>query len=78
MVKTKYIAEIGLNHNGSLDLAKKHVESAKSSGADYAKFQTYFTEQRAKPGSTIRDILSTCEFSIDQFADVFTALSLAP
>lgn len=70
MVKTKYIAEIGLNHNGSLDLAKKHIESAKSSGADYAKFQTYFTEKRAKPGSKIRDILSSCELSIDQFAEL--------
>ena len=70
MVRAKFIAEIGLNHNGSLDLAKRHIESAKSSGADFAKFQTYFTEQRAKPGSPIREILSACEFSIDQFAEL--------
>ena len=70
MVKTKYIAEIGLNHNGSLDLAKKHIESAKNSGADYAKFQTYFTKKRAKPGSKIQDILGACELNIHQFAEL--------
>ena len=42
-----YIAEIGLNHNGSIDLAKKHIESAKHSNATIAKFQTYLTEKRA-------------------------------
>ena len=51
--KTTYIAEIGLNHNGSLDLAKKHIEKAKESGADIAKFQTYFTDTRAKLNSPI-------------------------
>ncbi|MFM7307163.1 MAG: N-acetylneuraminate synthase family protein, partial [Actinomycetota bacterium] len=34
-------AEIGVNHEGSLDLAKKLVELAKAGGADAAKFQTY-------------------------------------
>lgn len=33
------VAEIGNNHNGSLDLAKKLVDLAKESGADCAKFQ---------------------------------------
>jgi sialic acid synthase SpsE/sugar phosphate isomerase/epimerase len=33
------IAEIGNNHNGSLALAKKLVDSAKATGADCAKFQ---------------------------------------
>lgn len=33
------VAEIGNNHNGSLDLAKSLVDAAKSSGANIAKFQ---------------------------------------
>lgn len=33
------IAEIGINHNGSVDLAKKLVDLAKGAGADAVKFQ---------------------------------------
>ena len=33
------IAEIGCNHMGSLDLAKKMIMAAKNSGANYVKFQ---------------------------------------
>ena len=35
------IAEIGVNHEGSLDTAKKLIDLAKEGGADAAKFQTY-------------------------------------
>ena len=38
------IAEIGVNHNGSLKLAKGMVDGAKACGADAAKFQTFKTE----------------------------------
>ncbi len=43
-MKTIIIAEIGPNHNGSLNLAKKLIKSAKLCGANYVKFQTYKTE----------------------------------
>ena len=33
------IAEIGNNHNGSLDMAKRLIECARNAGADCAKFQ---------------------------------------
>ena len=35
------IAEIGVNHEGSLDRAKALIDGAKAGGADAAKFQTY-------------------------------------
>lgn len=35
------IAEIGSNHNGDLDLAKKLIDSAKACGADAVKFQSW-------------------------------------
>ena len=40
MEHTIIIAEAGVNHNGSMELAKKMVDSAKSFGVDYIKFQT--------------------------------------
>ena len=35
------IAEIGINHNGDLKLAKKMILSAKKSGANCVKFQSF-------------------------------------
>lgn len=48
-MKEKYdrcliIAEVGVNHNGRLDLALKLCDAAKEAGADVVKFQTWRTE----------------------------------
>lgn len=42
---TKIIAEAGVNHNGSIELAKQMVEAAAKAGADYIKFQTFKPEK---------------------------------
>ena len=39
--KTFFIAEIGVNHCGNINLAKKMVLAAKKAGADAVKFQTF-------------------------------------
>ena len=41
MSKVKIIAEIGVNHNGKIDLAKKLILRSKQAGADYVKFQLF-------------------------------------
>jgi len=41
MNKVLIIAEAGVNHNGSLDLAFKLVDAAVAAGVDYIKFQTF-------------------------------------
>jgi len=36
---TQIIAEIGINHNGSLEITKRLIDEAVEAGADYVKFQ---------------------------------------
>ena len=41
------IAEAGVNHNGSIDLAKKLIDTASAAGADAVKFQTFKADNLA-------------------------------
>jgi len=41
---TTIIAEAGVNHNGSIELAKKLIDAAAVAGVDYVKFQSFKTE----------------------------------
>lgn len=43
--KTLIIAEAGVNHNGSIELAKQLIDAAADAGADYVKFQTFKAEK---------------------------------
>lgn len=45
------IAEAGVNHEGSIDIAKKLIQEAKEGGADAIKFQTYKAETLASKNS---------------------------
>jgi len=45
--RVKIIAEIGVNHNGDMTLAKKLIDEAKKAGADYVKFQTFKADRLA-------------------------------
>jgi N-acetylneuraminate synthase len=73
------IAEIGINHNGSLVTAKRLIDAAKEAGADAVKFQArtielvYLPEELRRPrespfGSTNGDLKRGLEFSVDQYA----------
>lgn len=44
-MRTIIIAEAGVNHNGSVELAKKMIDEAVNAGVDYIKFQTFKAEK---------------------------------
>ena len=45
MKKIKIIAEVGVNHNGRISLAKKLIKQAKNAGADFVKFQSFVSDK---------------------------------
>ena len=49
MNNTYIIAEVGVNHNGDFEIAKKLILKAKEVGADCVKFQTFKTESLITP-----------------------------
>lgn len=76
------IGEIGINHNGSIDIAKKIIEGAKSAGCDAVKFQKRTPEictpkdqwyiERDTPWGrmTYIDYRYKVEFGIDQYSEI--------
>ena len=78
MKKTFIIAEIGINHNGDIELAKKLIDVASRSGCDAVKFQkrdldtVYTKEELDKPrkspwGTTQREQKEGLEFSKKEY-----------
>ena len=55
MNKTLIIAEAGVNHNGSIDMAKRLIEAAAEAGVDYVKFQTFKSEKLVSRHATKAD-----------------------
>lgn len=69
------IAEAGINHNGSLTIAKKLVNMAKKAGADCIKFQTHIVEEemtqtKILPGKISKtplwDIIKNCQLTVNE------------
>jgi N-acetylneuraminate synthase len=77
----KIIAEIGINHNGSMDICKKLIDMAKETGCDMVKFQkrdidiVYTKEFLASPresewGETQRDQKMGLEFGVSEYQEI--------
>ena len=49
--KCYLIAEIGVNHNNNIELAKKLIDKAKTAGCDAVKFQTFKAQTLVKPNT---------------------------
>lgn len=69
------VAEVGINHNGDLRIAKKLVDAAKDAGADAIKFQTYITKDFLSKNvitpthvkESIFDLLKRLELSVGDY-----------
>lgn len=81
MPELKLVAEIGINHSGSLDTAKKLIAMAKECGCDAVKFQkrdidTVYTQdfldsKRESPwGTTQRDQKKGLEFGKEEYDEI--------
>ena len=74
--KTFIIAEAGLNHNGSLEIAKKLIDSAKKTNCDAIKFQSFLPNSRVskivKSEKYAEKIIGTQE----SISELFNRLSL--
>ncbi len=75
------VAEIGINHNGDVELAKKLIDAAAVAGCDAVKFQkrsidvVYTSEELARPresqfGTTNGDLKRGLEFTRSQYAEI--------
>ncbi len=53
--RTFVIAEIGVNHNGSIEQARKLIDMAVESGADAVKFQSFSAESLASDDAKLAD-----------------------
>jgi N-acetylneuraminate synthase len=78
---TYMIAEIGINHNGDLETAKKLIQESKNAGFDAVKFQkrtieiVYSPEELAKPrpnfyGETNGDLKRGLEFDESDYTEI--------
>lgn len=73
---TYVIAEIGVNHNGDMALAKQMIDVAVRAGADAVKFQTFFAEELAtRTAAKAAYQLATTDKAQSQF-DMLKSLEL--
>lgn len=78
MGKVFIIAEAGVNHNGSIEIARKLVDEAALAGADAVKFQTFKAENLVSKDAKKADYqMETTDGNESQF-DMLKKLELTP
>lgn len=65
------VAEIGINHNGKVELAKKMIEAASSSGAHMIKLQSFQPERFVTPDVSYYNDLKKLSFTFDMQRELF-------
>lgn len=69
-------AEVGLNHNGDLDLAHRLIDAAADAGADGVKFQNYRTDDFISDRSIIYEYVSSGQTIVESQYDMFLRYEL--
>jgi len=72
------VAEIGINHNGDIDLAKAMVEAAAQAGADSVKFQNYRTEDFISDRSLVYGYVSQGKTVVESQYEMFKRCEVTP
>ncbi|MDF2506556.1 MAG: hypothetical protein K0Q52_415 [Microbacterium sp.] len=71
------IAEAGVNHNGSLDVAKELVDLAADAGADAVKFQTFSADALALESAELADYQRLSDTDVRSQHDLLRGLELS-
>jgi len=74
--KCLIIAEAGVNHNGSITLARQMVDAAAKSGADFIKFQTFRTDQLVTKDAPKADYQMRGENSFESQFEMLSRLEI--
>ena len=77
-MSTYVIAEAGVNHNGSMDLARDLIEVAAEAGADAIKFQTFQAGKLVSEEAPKADYQQETTDAEESQADMLRALELSP
>lgn len=72
------VAEVGINHNGDMNLAHRSIEAAADVGADAVKFQNYRTEDFLSDRSLTHEYVSQGKTIVESQYDMFKRCELAP
>ena len=73
---TLIIAEVGVNHNGDIELAKRLIDAATDAGADLVKFQTFDAARLATQSAPKAEYQRlTTDEKKSQFAMLMTAIA---
>jgi N,N'-diacetyllegionaminate synthase len=64
------IAEIGINHGGNVEVAKKLVRAAKDCGVDAAKLQAFIPKKFLARSSPYYDLLASCALDRSAFGEL--------
>jgi N-acetylneuraminate synthase/N,N'-diacetyllegionaminate synthase len=70
-------AEVGINHNGDLELAHAAIDAAASAGADAVKFQNYRTEDFVTDRSLTYEYVSQGRMVVESQYDMFKRCELS-